>query len=130
MNAELNSTSLVDAFENFTGDLVNDCFPEKVITITEFDKPYMTQELKQLRRKRQRVYRRAGKCDQYIALKKEFDSKLKREAEKYHIKILEEVSDGKRGNPYKALRKLELGYKECKNSFSLLEKQSLSCPIS
>ena len=44
------STALVDIFETITLDLVDIHFPLKEITITAFDKPWMTEELKALRR--------------------------------------------------------------------------------
>ena len=109
LKSGMSSTELVNTFENHTQLMVENIFPEKTITVTNFDKPYMTQELKKLRRQRQRIYRKEGKSCKYIEIRQKFDKKLKSEAEKYKQKVLEEVSEGKRSNAYAALRKLDMG---------------------
>ena len=119
LSSELSPTELVASFEAYTSNVVEELFPEKTVSITSFDKPYMTQELKQLRRRKQRAYRKGSKSDAYLKLKAEFDTKLKREALKYKNKILQEVSEGRRSNPYKALRKLEFKFQEQSNKFTL-----------
>ena len=57
-----------------------------------------------------------------------FDQKLKLEAKKYKTKIETEVSEGKRGNSYSALRKLDYGSQNSKQGFSLpsYEEEDLS----
>ena len=45
-----------------------------------------------------------------IALRDHFNLKLKKEAEKYKQKVINEVKEGKRGNSYAALRKLDNGF--------------------
>ena len=76
----------------------------------------MTEEHKLLRRRRQRLYRKHGKCAEYLALKRLFSEKLRQQAEKYRLKIINEVNEGKRSNLYSALRKLEPGYEDKKQS--------------
>ena len=105
----MSTTDMVEVFENITGNMVRNVFPEKLVTISDYDKPYITEELKSLRRQRQRAYRKGGKNAKYLEIKSKFDNKLKAEAEKYRLKILAEVAEGKRGNAYGALRKLEFG---------------------
>ena len=103
---ELSSSNMVDLFQEMTTHLVDIHFPLKKITITPYDKPWITEELKILRRRRQRMYRKEGRTERYFALKKEFEDKLKVEAAKYKEKIRKEVTDGKRGSSYSAIRKL------------------------
>ena len=124
----MTSTELVEVFEKYSSGLVNQFFPEKLVLISDKDNPYMTEELRLLRRQRQRVHAKWGKTDRYLNLKSLFDQKLKQEAEKYRIKIETEVSEGKRGNSYSALRKLDYGTQNCKQSFSLpnYEEEDLS----
>ena len=74
--------------------MIKEHFPEKTIKITNHDKPYITENLKRLRRRRQRVYQKEGKSEKYIELKNEFDYKLKLEAEKYQDKIQNEITQG------------------------------------
>ena len=99
--------------------MVKKHFPEKNITVTNFDKPFFTQELKKLRRQRQRVYRKYGKCEKYIALKNQFDDRLKKEAKKYQEKVENEIARGNISNSYKALRKLEFGNADNNSKFEL-----------
>ena len=56
----MGTSEMVAGFENYTNNMIKANFPEKIITISNFDKPFMTQELKELRRKRQRIYRKRG----------------------------------------------------------------------
>ena len=99
--------------------MVDRIFPEKTVTISTKDKPYFTEELRQLRRQRQRAYRDGGKTDKYLALVKKFDEKLKKEVEKYRQKVLAEVAEGSRTSSYKALRRLETGEHACKKDFTI-----------
>ena len=113
---QLTPTQMVTEFENYSSQLIEKTFPEKTVTVSDYDKPYMTEELKLLRRRRQRLYRKHGKCAEYLALKKLFNEKLRQQAEKYRLKIINEVNEGKRSNLYSALRKLEPGYEDKKQS--------------
>ena len=96
--------------------MIETIFPEKTVTVSNYDKPFITEELKLLRRQRQRAYRKGGRSAKYLELKSKLDMKIKTEAEKYKQKILSEVATGKRGNSYKALRKLESGGKSGKSA--------------
>ena len=80
----------------------------------------MTEELKKLRRQRQRAYTNGGRTQKYLDIKSRFDLKLKDEANKYQEKVKAEVTEGKRSSSYAALRKLGVGGNEVgKNSFTL-----------
>ena len=107
---------MVSSFECHTSELIENIFPLKTVSISSWDKPYMTEELRVIRRQRQRVYRKQGRSQKYLDLKSKFDDKLKSEAEKYRQKIMTEVTEGKRNNSYSALRKLESGDNRGKNS--------------
>ena len=121
---EMTSTELVDSFEKHTSNLIEKTFPEKSITVSDRDKPYITEELKLLRRQRQRVYRKSGRSAKYLELVQKFDQKIKLEAKKYHQKILAEVTEGKRNNSYSALRRLESGENVGKKSTFTLPSHS------
>ena len=56
-----------------------------------------------------RVYEREGKSRKYLELKKLFNVELKKEAEKYKNRVIDEVKVGKRGSAYSAIRKLGEG---------------------
>ena len=112
----LSSTELVNLFEKHTSKLVESTFPEKTVTISDRDQPFMTENLKLIRRQRIRAYRKNGQSAKYLELQARFDQKMKEEAKKYHQKILDEVAEGKRSNSYTALRKLEFGYNDSRKS--------------
>ena len=112
LSSELSSTEMVSKFEDYTSVLVNEVFPQKTVSISDHDKPYMTEELKLLRRQRQRIYRKKGRNPEYLSLKAKFDQKLKSEAMKYEERIKNEVIEGNRSSSYSALRKLGGGGKE------------------
>ena len=109
LSKELEPSEMVRIFEDQTQTLINNTFPSKTVTMSDFDKPFITEELKKLKRCRQRVYRKHGRSEKYLELKKLFDQKLKNEAEKYRQKILRKVMEGTRISSYGALRKLEQG---------------------
>ena len=106
IEGDLKVTDMVESFEAAAKELVDKNFPKKNVTVTEGELPYFTEELKILRRRRNRVYQRTGKSKQYQKIKQEFEQKLVNEATKYKNKILEEVKDGKRGSGYSAIRRL------------------------
>ena len=106
MIEEMSSSNMVNTFQEMITNLVDIHFPLKKISITPYDKPWITEELKVIRRHRQRIYRKEGRSERYLTLRKEFDDKLQNEAAKYIKKIRTEVIDGKRGSSYSALRKL------------------------
>ena len=74
---DMSPTEIVHEFENHTSRLVKNTFPEKTVKISYFDEPYFTEELREIRRQRQRVYRKGGRIDKYLKLKVKFDQKLK-----------------------------------------------------
>ena len=103
----MDATMMVDAFVNSNSKMVDKAFPEKEIQVGLGDRPYFTEELRKLKRRRQRAYQLYGKrSSKYKSMRQLFDHKLLREAKKYRNKIENEVKDGKRGSGYKAIRKL------------------------
>ena len=88
--------------------LVEETFPLKSILISGEDKVWFTEELRALKRSRLREYTRHGKSEKYSELKAKFDKKFENEFKKYLAKIELEVTEGKRGSAYSALKKLGL----------------------
>ena len=79
LEGEETSTSMVNIFKNHSEDLVNKQFPFKTVHIGKQDLPYFTEELRRLKRRRQRAYRKGKRSKEYIEAKKVFDDKLLRE---------------------------------------------------
>ena len=106
MTDDMFSSEMVDTFQEITTDLMEIHFLLKRISVSPYDKPWMSEELRNLRRRRQRVYRKQGRSTKYLKIKEEFDVKLKAAACKYKDKLIAEVTEGKRGSSYPAIRKL------------------------
>jgi hypothetical protein len=62
----LSSSGMVDTFQEMTKELSDLHFPPKKISITPFDKPWITEELKTIRRRRQRIYRKEGRSSSFL----------------------------------------------------------------
>ena len=104
----LNPTQMVQKYQEMLQKIVEETFPLKSIKISDYDQPWFTEELRALKRTRMREYTRHGKSEKYIELKAKFDRKFQNEVEKYKQKIELEVTEGKRGSYYPALKKLGL----------------------
>ena len=102
----LTSSEMVPAFESRSEQMVLSQFPTKQVLVGPQDLPYFTEELRKLKRRRQRVYRKGKKSLQYISVKKQFEAKKINEAIKYKNKIIQEVKEGARGSGYRAIRRL------------------------
>ena len=100
------TTEMVEVFEARSKELVDKQFPLKTVWVGPQDLPYFTEELRKLKRRRQRAYRKGRKSVQYKKAKEQFEAKKLLEATKYRQKITAEVQAGKRGCGYKAIRKL------------------------
>ena len=84
INDSMDTTKMVDTFVNISSKMVDQVFPQKAVFVGPDDKPYFTEELRQLKRQRQRSYRLHGKrSNTYLRLEKRFGEKLKNEAMKY-----------------------------------------------
>ena len=106
LDPSLNSTEMVNIFQNLTEELVLKTFPSKKIQIYPDDKPWFNEKLRNLRRQRQRIYRKEGKNEKYLQCAKKFEDMREVEILKYKEKIENEVREGKRGSCYAGLRKL------------------------
>jgi hypothetical protein len=107
MGALSSVSEMVGSFETRSEELVGIYFPKKVISVGAGDLPYFTEELRLLKRQRQRAYAAQGRRGQrYIQLREKFDARKKTESIKYREKLMAEVREGKRGSAYGAIRKL------------------------
>jgi hypothetical protein len=103
----MNVNELVDSFQVQSKRLVDKFFPTKDVLVGPQEKPYFSEELRQLRRRRQRAYDKHGRRSiKYARLRQSFDLKLEHEARKYVMKLQKEVKEGTRESAYKAIRKL------------------------
>jgi hypothetical protein len=107
LSSAASATEMVGRFESRSEELIERYFPTKEISVGAGDLPFFTEELRQLKRQRQRAYATQGRRGpRYIELREKFVEKKRREATKYREKLMREVREGKRGSAYSAIRKL------------------------
>jgi hypothetical protein len=68
----VSSSEMVVTFQKMATELVDIHFPPKKISISQYDKPYMTEELRSIIRQRQRLYRKEGRSNNYLEVRQEF----------------------------------------------------------
>ena len=98
--------SMVQKVEDTFSSLLHRTFPENKISINENDKPWFTEQLRTLKRRRMREYSKNGKSRKYIDLRDDFNEKAKCAVLKYIEKLKIDVLEGRRGSVYPSLRKL------------------------
>ena len=106
LDTGFSSTELVSLFQQHCTTLVDQHFPQKTVKTSSHDSPFFNERLRLLRRQRQREYRRSGKSEKYLKIKKQFEDAYGKAAHEYKNKLVSEVKDGKRGSAYKAIRRL------------------------
>ena len=68
---------MVDTFVTISSQLVDKSFPLKEVLVGPDDKPYFTEELRKLKRSRQRAYRLYGRrSNKYLQLEERFSESL------------------------------------------------------
>jgi hypothetical protein len=106
LDPSLSPTSLTELFEYYTGEILNTFCPSKVCFSRPNESPWVTENMKILKRRFHREYERKGKTQKYFDLKHSYDAKLSKEKQKYNLKIQDDVITGNRSSSYAALRKL------------------------
>ena len=74
---------MVDRFAQITNDVFCQVFPEKTIIVSPEDKPWFTEQLRQMKRSRLREYNRNGRSDKYLRLAAAFSEKFQAEYKKW-----------------------------------------------
>ena len=99
-------TELTDQYEFYVNGIVDAHCPVKTSLVHPDDHPYITVQLKALKRRIMREFESKGKYDNYFEMKTELKEKVVNEAIKYKEKIMAGVTDGSYSSTYKALCKL------------------------
>ena len=87
MNPALSPTNLTEFLQYYTGKMLDTFCPEKVCFVRPDEKPWITENIRILRRKYQREYEKRGKTSKYFELKQSYDEKLANEQQKYDLKL-------------------------------------------
>ena len=118
----------VETFDELMNQNIDKHFPLKVTKIGVGDKPYITAELKRLKRKRMNEYRKRGKSAKYERLKAEFTEKLDKAAKKFLRKNVDSLKDSNPGQAYNILKKMGAQPGECEDqsNFTLPSHDNLT----
>ena len=106
INSSDDPTKQVEIFENTMTQKLDDIFPKKITKLCNQDKPFMTSELKALKRKRMREYVANGKSIKYLRLKKEFKEKFEKEGEAFLRKNIDNLKVTNLGQAYNILKRM------------------------
>ena len=119
--------SVVSNFESVFNQQLENYLPLKKVRYPTTDKPWITHELSQLARRKQREYNKNGKSKKYIELNKEYQNEQKSAIKAYRQKIMEKVKDSGPTGGYFVLKKMgeRLG-EETGNDIHLEEHDGLS----
>ena len=120
LNPALPPTELVHLFEYYTSEILETFCPSKVICSRPNDSPWISEEMKMLKRRIMREYEKGGKTDKYKQMKINYDEKLHSEAQKYRTRQQNEIISGNRSSCYAAMCKLgERAGEAASNTFTL-----------
>ena len=78
-SVKVNPTELVEQFNDYNHEMVEKLFPTREIKVSKSDKPWMNEELKNIRRQKQRTYRKEGISKKYEELQRKFDELKQKE---------------------------------------------------
>ena len=102
IDAEGSPTQLTESLQNYANFLLDKFCPQKQVFYRKDDVPFITEEIKILKRKIMREYEKKGKTQKYFTLKSQFSQKLQNERIKYRQKLEDEVISGDRTSVYAA----------------------------
>lgn len=105
---------------------IDEYCPEKIRKISSDDKPWFTEDLKNLDRKKRREYRKNRRSSKYNQLKKLFDKKVAIQKKKFKIKMIGDVVNAKSSQWYSKLKRIANYDQEKKNIVDVEEISHLS----
>ena len=102
------------AFEKIVNGKMDEILPQKVVKLNpNFDKPYITAELKRLDRQIKREYKKRCKSEKYLRLKLCYNEKLKKATKDYLEKNVRSLKEDDPGKAYRSLKKMAAQPGDC-----------------
>ena len=95
-----------DALQALLSDMLEASLPTKTVKLRNNDKPFITQEIKVIDRKRRREYDKHGKSQKYLALNTVYERKLKAAKQSYLNRNVRALLDTEPGRAYSILKRL------------------------
>ena len=119
----LTPTQQVEMFEKMVQDKIDVILPQKTIKFAKnFDKPFITAELKKLDRQKKRQYRKNSESAKYLDLLSQFKTKYEAAAEAYLEKNVRSLKKDDPGKAYATLKRMGAQPGDCSDegSFTLI----------
>ena len=119
---EGSTTEQFREYERLVHAKVEELLPEKKVRVTKKDKEFITSELKTLDRRKKREWRKKGKSEKYLRLKKIFTEKYKKAASQFIAKCVSELKQEQPGKAAATLKRLGAQPGDCQEggTFTLL----------
>ena len=95
----------VKEFERILTQKLDKYLPQKTTKIGIEDKPFMTSELKALKSRRMREYRKKGKSKKYLEIKTEYYEKYEKASEAFLRKNVDSLKEANPGKAHSILKK-------------------------
>ena len=95
-----------NALQALLSDMLEASLPTKTVKLRNNDKPFITQEIKVIDRKRRREYDKHGKSQKYLALNTVYERKLKAAKQAYLNSNVRALLDTEPGRAYSILKRL------------------------
>ena len=95
-----------DALQALLSNMLEASLPTKTVKLRYNDKPFITQEIKVIDRKRRREYDKHGKSQKYLALNTVYERKLKAAKKAYLNRNVRALMDTEPGRAYSILKRL------------------------
>jgi hypothetical protein len=100
----MSATDQSVAFEQLMSNKLNQFCSEKKVRLGSQDKPFITAELKRIKRQKSREYIKRGKTKKYKNFDKFFETNYKIEAENFLNKNLDALRESNPGQAYSILK--------------------------
>ena len=110
-------------FQKMLLSKIDEIFPEKLRKVQSDDQPWVTFKLKQLDRKRKRIYRKERRSDNWRKLDKLFKKEVKSAKSNFYKQAVAELKLKKPGQWYSCLKKIT-SYDQQKNEQQIVDEIS------
>ena len=95
-----------EVLHNMVLDKLDEFCPEKIRKISSDDKPWFTEQLKTLKRKKSRLFRKNRSSIKYKALVEKYENKLLETKKNFKAKTIDEVMEARSGQWYTKLKRM------------------------
>ena len=95
-----------EKFQNFLVSKYEEFFPEKVISISSDDQPFISTKLKRMKRRKSREYQKHRRSDKWNFLQKNYQAELEKSKREFYRKKIRDLRKMKPKNWHREIKKL------------------------